>query len=151
MRDNVQNDKNMLEDLINDLQTEIKIASTQRNKEIAGLIGSVALTAAGGVGALVTKGIPQVVYSFSTLGNLCCSGMHYINLADCENYIKDLKEILKEAKDLNNAIIEFIDELTLKLEKKKLEFPDFYKSVQEIRKKQNKQILNFKNQKIIKL
>ena len=147
VRDNVQNDKNMLEVLINDLQTEIKSSSTQRNIEIAGLIGSVALTCAGGVGALVTKGIPQIVYGFSTLGNLCCTGMHSINLDDCLNYIRDLEKILKQAKDLNNAIIKFIDELILKLEKKKLEFPDFYKNVKEIRKIQNKQKLNFKNQK----
>ena len=87
VRCNVLEDKKMLELLIKDLQTEIEKASNKRNMEIAGLIGSVALTAAGGVGTLVTKGLQSAVYGLSTLGNICCVGMHSINLTDYLSYI----------------------------------------------------------------
>lgn len=139
VKDNIQTDKDDLKELINKIQNEINNSSNKRNWEIAGVIGSLAMTTVGGVGVFVTKGIEKAVYGASSIGNLFSAGLHVCNSVEISNYIGGLEKILKEAKVLNNSIVKCIDDLTIKLKEKKLEYPDFYKKVEEIRGFQDKQ------------
>ena len=137
VRDNIQQDQIKLEQLIKDIENEIEQASKKRNLEIAGVVGSIALTAITGVGSVVTGGLTSAAYGVSSLFNLVSGGLHTSNLIKLLKYISDLRKILKEANELDEQIKGCIDKLISKLNEKKLEYPDFHKEFIKIRTIQN--------------
>ena len=145
VRDNIQQDQKELEDLIKDIENEIEQASKKRNLEIAGVVGSIALTAITGVGSVVTGGLTSASYGISSLLNFVSGGFHTKNLIKLLKYISDLRKILKEANELNEKIIGCIDKLISKLNEKKLEYPEFHKEFKIIREIQNKKKVNNSN------
>lgn len=148
VRDNIQEDQKKLEQLIKDIENEIEQASKKKNLEIAGVVGSLALTAIIGFGSVLTGGLTSAAYVVSSLFNLASGGFHTSNLIGLLKYISDLRKILKEANELNEQIKGCIDKLISKLNEKKFEYPDFHKEFKKIREIQNKK--KDRNSKIIK-
>ena len=143
VKNNIENDKKLLVDLITKIKADILLLERKRNESIISLIASFALGGGSILGTFLTSGGVSLGYAASTIFNIISGGINTKNISNCSVTIEELKKIQKEAEEEEKKIQKKIEELDLRLKQKELVFPTVYQDLENILQKQNKKLDNY--------
>jgi hypothetical protein len=144
VRTNIENDLKELEDLIVNIETDIKLFNKEKKESIGSLLVSILFGGCAAAGTMVaTGGLSTVFYIASLLSNIVSGTKNARSINKCISSIKELEEIKKDAEEEKKIMEQKLDELKLKGKQKDLYFPDYYKQIDEIIQKQNKKAQNY--------
>ena len=118
--DKIRKDQQDLRNLINDIRKSIQFQESQKNKAIAGIVGSIGLGIFGVVGGIVTANGTSVIYGVSSVANAASAIAHTTNLVMSSKLIKEFNDVLakayEEEEKIQKEIDNLINELTNRLE-----------------------------------
>lgn len=116
----IRKDQQDLRNLINDIRMSIQFQESQKNKAIAGLVGSIGLGIFGVVGGIVTANGTSVIYGVSSVANAASAIAHTSNIVMSSKLIKEFNDVLtkayEEEQKIQKEIDNLINELTSRLE-----------------------------------
>lgn len=140
VKNNIENDLKDLENLIVNIEADIKLYKKEKKESIASLAVSIIFGGSAAVGSFVaTGGISTGFYIASLVSNIMSGTVNAVNIKNCISSIEELERIKKEAEEEKKIMEQKIDELKLKGKQKELSFPDYYKQFEEITQKQNEE------------
>lgn len=146
VRKKIENDKEELVKLIINIKVDIKLLQGKKKESIKSLVASVGLAAGGALGMMFGVGGVKVVHAISTLFNTISGVTNITNIKNCNDNIKKLEDLLKEAEEEKILMEQMLDNLNSIIEKKELKFPYFYSNYEKLiemqRIKANDYILN---------
>lgn len=143
VKNNIENDKKLLVDLITKIKKDIKLLENKKKESILSLGASIFLGGGSIVGSFLTSGGLSLGYAASTVINLISGGINSKNISVCNKEIEKLEKIRKEAEEEEKKIEKHIKDLDLRLKQKEFAFPAFYQDCENLFQKQNKKLNKF--------
>ena len=143
VKNNLENDKELLVKLINEIEAYIKLLKREKTNSIISLVFSVALGGGSILGSIVSSGGTSFFYSLWAMTNLISGGINIKNISNCNSFIKELEDIKKQAEEEEKKMQEEIKKLDLKLKQKEFIFPPVYQDCDNILQKQKRKLDNY--------
>jgi len=122
----VNTDKQMITNLIREINSCLEENKNSKNKEVINLIGSIVQTGVGIAGAFLTGGLTCALYIGGALLNGTTVVLNGINIDNLKINIKELERILTKAKDLDKKIDKELGNITTILNENKEATPTYY-------------------------
>lgn len=122
----VNADKQLITNLIREINSCLEENKNSKKKEVINLIGSIIQTGVGIAGAILTGGFTCALYIGGALLNGTSVALNGINIDNLKTNIKDLERILKRAEDLNVKIDEELKKIKTILNENKEATPTYY-------------------------
>ncbi len=133
LNDTIQNclllvnaDKQLITNLIREINSCLEENKNSKKKEVINLIGSIVQTGVGIAGAFLTGGLTCALYIGGALLNGTTVVLNGINIDNLKINIKELERILKKAQDLDTKIDEELNNIKTILNENKESTPKFY-------------------------
>lgn len=146
VKQNIENDKKRLGDLIADIIADEKILESKEKRSKYGLGCSCLLGLIGIGGLVLTGGGYQIAYGFSTLCNIISGAGYSLNISECSKTIEELEKIRKDAEKENQEIQKQLDKINLLIKQKDSASPTtLYKECEDLFEKQNKKMILLNN------
>ena len=123
-----EEDKDNLQQLINEIEAALMDQKSEKNKRIFQAIVSGVVGVASGVAGGLTEGSNKAEYSIASIFSGINTVTNTVDIVKLQSNIKQYKQLLNRARSLENKIKEQIDILNQKYrEIQKSDFPDIYK------------------------
>ena len=132
VRNNIEKDKEQLVQLIINIKVDIKLLQEKKKDSIKSLVASVFFGVLGFFGMMGAVGGVKVFHGISTVVNTISGATNAKNIKNCNDNIKKLEDLLKEAEEEKIIMQNMIDDLNSIIGKKELKFPYFYSNYEKV-------------------
>ena len=132
VKENIEKDKNKLVQLIVDIKSDINLLKKKRSDSIKSLCASIGFGVIGVCGMIFASRGAQLVHSLSTMFNTISGATNTSNIINCNENIKNLEDLQKQAEEEKILMEKMIDGLKLKIKQKELNFPYFYSNYESV-------------------